>query len=69
LSNKLKINKVGRCIYMKNTDKCYVIVYLYVDDMFILDSNDHMIKSNIKMSSYQLNKFDIKNLDTIDVKL
>jgi hypothetical protein len=54
---------------MKNTDKCYVIVYLYVDDMFILDSNDHMIKSNIKMSSYQLNKFDIKNLDTIDVKL
>jgi hypothetical protein len=54
---------------MKNTDKCYVIVYLYVYDMFILDSNDHMIKSNKKMSSYQLNKFDIKNLGTIDVKL
>jgi len=54
---------------MKNTDKYYVIVYLYINDMLILDSNDHMIKSNKKMSSYQLNKFDIKNLSTIDVKL
>jgi hypothetical protein len=54
LSNKLKINKVGKCVYVKNTYKCYVIVYIYVDDMLILSSNDHMIKSNKKISIKQV---------------
>jgi len=49
LSNKGKINKVDKCIYMKNTDKSYVIVYLYVEYMLILVNNDHMIKSTKKM--------------------
>jgi len=29
---------------MKNTNKRYVIVYLYVEDILILDINDYMIK-------------------------
>jgi hypothetical protein len=49
LSNKGKINKVDKCIYMKNTDKSYVIVCLYVEYMLILVNNDHMIKSTKKM--------------------
>ena len=49
LSNKGKINKVDKCIYMKNTDKGYVIVYLYMEYMLIVASNDHMIKSTKNM--------------------
>ena len=49
MSNKGKINKVDKCIYMKNTDKSYVIVCLYVEYMLILVNNDHMIKSTKKM--------------------
>jgi hypothetical protein len=29
LSNKFKTNKVNKYVYVKNTDKGYVIVYLY----------------------------------------
>jgi hypothetical protein len=49
LSNKGKINKVDKCIYMKNIDKSHVIVCLYVEYMLILVNNDHMIKSTKKM--------------------
>ena len=28
LSNKFKINKLNKCIYVKNTDKGYVIICL-----------------------------------------
>jgi hypothetical protein len=48
LSNKFKINKIDKYIYVKNTNNGYVILYLYMEDMFILDSNDHMIKSTKK---------------------
>jgi hypothetical protein len=57
LSNEFKINEVDKCIYIKNINKNYVIVYLYIDDMLILDSNDHIIKSIMKILN---NKFDIK---------
>jgi hypothetical protein len=33
----------------KNTYKGYVIVCIYMDDMLILENNDHMIKSTKKM--------------------
>jgi len=29
---------------MKNIDKCYIIICLYIDDMLILVNNYHMIK-------------------------
>jgi hypothetical protein len=64
LSNEVKINKVDKCVYVKNTYKDYVIVCLYVDDMLILDRNDYMIKITKKML---INKFDIKNLGVADV--
>ena len=51
---------------MKNTDKIYVIICLYVDDMLILDNNDHLIKSTNKILT---NKFDMKNLGVADVIL
>jgi hypothetical protein len=51
---------------MKNTDKYYVIICFYIDDMLILDSNDHMIKSTKKLL---IDKFDIKNLNIADIIL
>jgi hypothetical protein len=58
LSNEFKINEVDKCIYVRNTDKSYVIICLYVDDMLILDSNDHMIKFTRKML---IKKLDMKD--------
>jgi hypothetical protein len=52
LSNKFKINKIDKYIYVKNANNGYVILYLYMKDMFILDSNDHMIKSTKKNVNY-----------------
>jgi hypothetical protein len=66
LLNEFKINKVDKYIYMKNTDKIYVIICLYVEDMLILDNNDHIIKSTKKILT---NKFDMKNLGVADVIL
>ena len=43
LSNEFKINEVDKCVYVKNTDKSYVIVCIYVDDMLVLGNNDHII--------------------------
>jgi hypothetical protein len=51
---------------MKNTDKYYVIICFYIDDMLILDSNDHMIKSTKKLL---IDKFDIKDLNIADIIL
>jgi len=47
--NEFKINKVDKHIYIKNKDKVYVIIFLCMDDMLILDNNDHMIMSIMKM--------------------
>lgn len=60
LSNGFKINKVNKFVNVKNTNKYYVIVCFFIDDMLILSSNDCMIKSTNKMLT---NKFDMKNLD------
>jgi len=48
LSNKLKTNKINKCVYVKNTDIGNVIGCLYMEDILILDSNDHIIKSTKK---------------------
>jgi len=63
-SNEYKTNKINKCIYVKNTDKFYVIACLYLDNMLILDSNDHMIKFIKKMLT---KKFDMKDLGIADV--
>jgi len=51
---------------VKNIDKCYVIVYLYVNDTQILSINNHMIKYTKKILT---NKFDMKNLSVTYVIL
>ena len=35
LTNGFKINECDKCMYVKNTNKGYVIVCLYVDDMLM----------------------------------
>lgn len=66
MSNRFKINECDKCVHSKNTDKCYVIVCLYVDDMLIIGSNNDMIKTTKKM----LNKhFDMKDMGIDDVIL
>jgi len=66
LSNEFKINKVDKFVYVKNIDKGYVTIYLYMDDMFILGGNNYMIKSINKSLT---NKFDMKYLNVSDVIL
>ena len=66
MSNGFKINNCDKCVYSKNTDKGYVIICLYVDDMLIIDSNNDMIKTTNKM----LNKyFDMNVMGIADVFL
>jgi ribosomal protein L14E/L6E/L27E len=62
LSNEFKINEVDKCVYVKNIDKGYVIVCLYVDNMLILGNNNRMIKSIKKMLT---NNFGMKDLHVI----
>jgi len=66
LSNKFKINEVDKYAYVKNTDKNYVIVCLYIDDILILAINDYMIKSTKKILT---NMFDMKDLGIADAIL
>ena len=66
ISDGFKINECDKCIYMKNTDKGYVIISLYVDDMLIIGSNIEMIKTTKKMLK---SKFDMKDMVVADVIL
>jgi len=66
LSNEFKIKKVDKCVYVKNINKWYAIVCLYIDDMFILDKNNYMIKYTKKIITY---KFDIKDLGVVGIIL
>ena len=70
LSNDFKVNKVDECVYMRNINKSHVIIYLYMDDMLILDSNKYMIKSMKKMLA---KKFNMKGLsvtnDILEIKI
>jgi len=66
LSKEFKTNEVDKYIYVKNTDKSCVIVFLYVVDMLIFGTNDHMIKSTKKILT---NKLDMKELGVVVVIL
>ena len=57
LSNKCKINEVDKYIYVRNINKCYVIVYLSMDDLLILENNEYITKSTKKIL---INKFNMK---------
>ena len=66
ISNGFKINECDKCIYVKNTQKGYVIVCLYVDDMLIIGSDTNMIKMTKQMLS---SRFDMKDLGVADIIL
>ncbi|XP_071735784.1 uncharacterized mitochondrial protein AtMg00810-like [Rutidosis leptorrhynchoides] len=66
LDSGFKINECDKCVYVKDTPSGYVILCLYVDDMFIAGSNEKMIKSTIDMLK---SKFDMKDMGLEDVIL
>jgi hypothetical protein len=66
LANEFIINEVDKYVYIKNIDKCYVIIGFYMDEMSILDNNNYMIKSTKKILT---DKFDMKNLGAANVIL
>ena len=66
LANGFKINECDKCIYIKNTVNGYVILFLYVDDMLIVGSDDEMIKSTNALLS---TRFDMKDTGLADVIL
>ena len=47
------------CVYIKNTNKSYVFVYLYVGNMLNLDNSEYLIKPTKKILT---NKFDMKEM-------
>ena len=66
ISNGFKINECDKCVYVKNNQKGYVIVCLYVDDMLIIGSDTNMIKMTKQMLS---SRFDMKDLGVADIIL
>ena len=64
ISDGFKTNECDKCIYVKNTDKGYVIICLYVDDMLIIGSNIEMIKTTKKMLNSKM-----KDMGVADVIL
>lgn len=64
--NGYKINECDKCIYVKNTSDGYVILYLYVDNMLIVGSNDKMVRSTKNMLKA---RFDMKYMGLADVIL
>ena len=66
ISDGFKINECDKCIHMKNTNKDYVIICLYVDDMLIIGSNIEIIKTTKKMLN---SKFDMKDMGVANVIL
>lgn len=66
MSNGFRINECDKCVYVKGTEKGYVIVCLYVDDMLIIGSNNDIIMTTKRMLS---SKFDMKDLGLADVIL
>ena len=66
ITNEFRINECDKCVYIKDTENGYVILYLYVDDILIIGSDDKMIKSTQNMLN---SKFDMKALGLADVIL
>lgn len=66
MSNGSKINEFDKCVYVKNSEKGYGIICLYVDDLLIIGSNNQIIKATKRMLN---NKFNMNNLGVVDVIL
>ena len=66
LEKGFKINECDKCVYIKDIKDGYVILFLYVDDMLIIGSNDKMVKSTKDMLN---SRFDMKDMGLADVIL
>ncbi|CAM8908096.1 unnamed protein product [Rhodiola kirilowii] len=66
LSNGFKINECDKCIYIKTTENGYVILFLYVDDILIVGSNEIIVKSTKGILN---SRFDMKDMGLADVIL
>ena len=66
MSNGFRINECDKCVYIKDTVNGYVIMYLYVDDMLIIGSNNDIIKATKRILT---SEFDMKELGVADVIL
>ena len=64
MTNGFKINECDKCVYVKNTERGFVIICLYVDDILIMGSNNKIIKTTKEMFN---TKFDMKDLGVADV--
>ena len=64
LESGFRIKECDKRIYVKDTENDYVILYLYVDDMLIVGSNDKMIKFTKNMLNSRL---DMKDIDPVNV--
>ncbi|XP_073137614.1 uncharacterized protein [Henckelia pumila] len=65
IESGFKVNECDKCIYVKETEKGYVILCLYVNDMLIIGRNDKMVKSAKKLNL----RFDMKDMCLADVIL
>ena len=66
MSHDFKIDECDKCVYVKDIEHGYVIVCLYVDGRFIVDSDDKMITFTKNMLN---SRFDMKDLGLADVIL
>ena len=66
ITNGFKINECEKCVYIKDIENGYVILCLYVDDMFLVGSDDQMVTSTKKLLN---SKFDMKDIRLVDVIL
>ena len=66
LSNGFKINECDKCVYVKQTQNCFAILFLYVDDMLITGSDGETIK---KIKCLLASKFEMKDMGVADVIL
>ena len=65
MSHGFKINECDKCVYVKEVEHGYVIVWLYVDDMLIVGSDDKMITSTKNMLNSKVYMNDMRLADVI----
>ena len=66
LSNGFKINECDKCVYVKQTQNCFAILCLYVDDMLVTGSDGETIE---KIKCLLASKFKMKDMGVTDVIL
>ena len=66
LSNGFKINDCDKCVYGKQTQNCFAILCLYVDDMLITGNDGETVK---KIKCLLASKFEMKDMGVADVIL